>query len=60
MLVLLLFQTLIGTVKNVFILKTGQLIDAKLILGYYKHLMQLPQSFFDTILERLFLELGML
>ena len=49
MLVLLLFQTLIGTVKNVFILKTGQIIDAKLILGYYKHLMQLPQSFFDTM-----------
>ena len=49
MLILLLFQTVIGVVKNVFILKTGQLIDAKLILGYYKHLMQLPQSFFDTM-----------
>ncbi len=49
MLVLLAFQTFIGVIKNVFILKTGQLIDAKLILGYYKHLMQLPQSFFDTM-----------
>lgn len=49
MIVLLCFQMVIGTVKNVFILKTGQLIDAKLILGYYKHLMHLPQSFFDTM-----------
>ncbi|MEP0005650.1 MAG: peptidase domain-containing ABC transporter [Balneola sp.] len=49
MLILLVFQTGIGVVKSVFILKTGQLIDAKLILGYYKHLMQLPQSFFDTM-----------
>jgi ATP-binding cassette subfamily B protein len=29
--------------------KTGQLIDAKLILGYYKHLLHLPQRFFDTM-----------
>lgn len=30
-------------------MKTGQLIDAKLILGYYKHLLRLPQRFFDTM-----------
>ena len=30
-------------------MKTGQLIDAKLILGYNKHLLHLPQSFFDTM-----------
>jgi ATP-binding cassette subfamily B protein len=30
-------------------MKTGQLIDAKLILGYYKHLLHLPQRFFDTM-----------
>ncbi|MDD4108380.1 MAG: peptidase domain-containing ABC transporter, partial [Prolixibacteraceae bacterium] len=49
MLVILLFQILTGSMQNVFILKTGQLIDAKLILGYYKHLLKLPQRFFDTI-----------
>jgi ATP-binding cassette subfamily B protein len=35
--------------QTTFILKTGQLIDAKLILGYYKHLFKLPQRFFDTM-----------
>ncbi|MEP3384595.1 MAG: peptidase domain-containing ABC transporter, partial [Flavobacteriaceae bacterium] len=27
----------------------GQQIDARLILGYYKHLLKLPQQFFDTM-----------
>lgn len=49
MIVILLFQVFIGTVQTIFILKTGQLIDAKLILGYYKHLFKLPQRFFDTM-----------
>jgi ABC-type bacteriocin/lantibiotic exporter with double-glycine peptidase domain len=31
--------------KECFVMKTGQLIDAKLILGYYKHLLHLPQRF---------------
>jgi len=35
--------------KTVYGLRTGQSIDARLILGYYKHLMQLPQRFFDTM-----------
>ena len=49
MLVLLLIQVLIGVFKDVFIIKTGQQIDARLILGYYKHLLKLPQQFFDTM-----------
>ena len=49
MIVLLLFQIFIGVAKTVFTLKTGQLIDARLILGYYKHLLKLPQRFFDTM-----------
>lgn len=49
MIVLLLFQIFIGVAKTVFVLKTGQLIDARLILGYYKHLLKLPQRFFDTM-----------
>jgi len=49
MVVLLLLQVFIGATKTVFTLKTGQLIDARLILGYYKHLLKLPQRFFDTM-----------
>ncbi len=49
MLVLLGLQLLIGGMKTVFMLKTGQQIDARLILGYYKHLLKLPQQFFDTM-----------
>ena len=48
-LILLIVQILIGVFKDVFIIKTGQQIDARLILGYYKHLLKLPQQFFDTM-----------
>ena len=49
MVVVILLQAYIGSKKSIFVMKTGQLIDAKLILGYYKHLLQLPQRFFDTM-----------
>jgi ATP-binding cassette, subfamily C, bacteriocin exporter len=49
MVIILVIQIVIGSLQTVFILKTGQLIDARLILGYYKHLLQLPQRFFDTM-----------
>ena len=49
MIVLLILQILIGTFKTLFIIKVGQRIDARLILGYYKHLLTLPQQFFDTM-----------
>ncbi len=49
MVVLLLLQVFIGTLKSFFALKTGQQIDARLILGYYQHLLRLPQQFFDTM-----------
>jgi ATP-binding cassette subfamily B protein len=49
MIVLLALQIFVGVIKTVFTLKTGQLIDARLILGYYKHLLKLPQRFFDTM-----------
>ncbi len=49
MVVLLLLQLLIGAYKDVFLIKTGQQIDSRLILGYYKHLLKLPQQFFDTM-----------
>ncbi|WP_316813887.1 peptidase domain-containing ABC transporter [Pedobacter heparinus] len=49
MLITLVIQLFIGTAKTIFTLKTGQMIDAQLILGYYKHLLKLPQQFFDTM-----------
>nr|WP_282456344.1 cysteine peptidase family C39 domain-containing protein [Chitinophaga sedimenti] len=49
MLGILALQLYIGSLKSVFALKTGQQIDAQLILGYYKHLLKLPQQFFDTM-----------
>jgi ATP-binding cassette subfamily B protein len=49
MIAIILLQAYIGSKKSVFVMKTGQLIDAKLILGYYKHLLHLPQRFFDTM-----------
>jgi ATP-binding cassette subfamily B protein len=49
MVCLLVLQVIIGIFKDVFLIKTGQQIDARLILGYYKHLLKLPQQFFDTM-----------
>lgn len=49
MVALLAVQLFIGTAKTIFTIKTGQMIDANLILGYYKHLLKLPQQFFDTM-----------
>lgn len=44
-----LLRFIVGVYKDIFLVKTGQQIDARLILGYYKHLLKLPQSFFDTM-----------
>lgn len=49
MIVILILSLFIDVVKTVFMLKTGIKIDTRLILGYYKHLLRLPQSFFDTM-----------
>ena len=46
---LLIIQVFLGVYKDIFLLRTGQQIDARLILGYYKHLLKLPQQFFDTM-----------
>lgn len=49
MIVILLFQIFIGAMKSILVLQTGQKMDKYLILGYYKHLLKLPQRFFDTM-----------
>lgn len=45
----LILQIVYSVLKDVFILKTSQQIDSRLILGYYKHLFTMPQKFFDTM-----------
>ncbi len=49
MIILLLFRIFIGSGKSIFLMKAGQYIDGALILGYYRHLLSLPQRFFDTM-----------
>ena len=49
MLLIIVFQILLGITQTLFMVKTGQQIDTRLILGYYKHLLKLPQRFFDTM-----------
>ncbi|MEM6770985.1 MAG: peptidase domain-containing ABC transporter, partial [Bacteroidota bacterium] len=49
MLALLGLAIFLGAMKSVMVLRTGQLIDANLILGYYRHLLRLPQRFFDNM-----------
>ncbi|MEX2571502.1 MAG: peptidase domain-containing ABC transporter [Gemmatimonadota bacterium] len=49
MLAILALQIYVGWVKSVLTLRTGQKIDAALVIGYYRHLLKLPQTFFDTM-----------
>lgn len=49
MIVLFVLRTFVGSMKSILALRTGQRIDAALILGYYKHLLTLSQQFFDTM-----------
>ena len=49
MVLILLVQVFISVIKSILVLQTGQKIDKYLILGYYKHLLKLPQRFFDTM-----------
>ncbi len=42
-------QTVIGSLRSLLMTNVGQHIDARLILGYYRHLLRLPQSFFDRM-----------
>ncbi|MDX9812231.1 MAG: peptidase domain-containing ABC transporter [Bacteroidales bacterium] len=49
MILIILFRSLLSLFQSFFVLKTGQRIDASLILGYYQHLLHLPQAFFDNM-----------
>lgn len=49
MILIAIFRSYIGGMKSILVLKIGQRIDITLLLGYYKHLLSLPQQFFDTM-----------
>lgn len=49
MLVVLAFKLVLGVFQSLLSMRTAQRIDAALILAYYRHLMRLPQAFFDTM-----------
>ena len=49
MILLLVLRNLIGYLKNIFLLKTGHQIDSGLLMFYYRHLLNLPQWFFDNM-----------
>jgi ABC-type bacteriocin/lantibiotic exporters, contain an N-terminal double-glycine peptidase domain len=47
MMVIIAFSLFIGYFRSLILLRTGLKTDARLIMGYYQHLLHLPQSFFD-------------
>jgi ATP-binding cassette subfamily B protein len=49
MIAIILLRLVLSVFQSLFMLRTGQRIDAALILGYYQHLLKLPQSFFDNM-----------
>ena len=49
MVALLMIQVFIQVTKSILTIRTGQAIDRQLILGYYQHLLKLPQAFFDSM-----------
>ncbi len=49
MILIIIVRLFLSLFQAIFVLKTGQKIDASLILGYYQHLLKLPQSFFDNM-----------
>ncbi|WP_439181503.1 peptidase domain-containing ABC transporter [Carboxylicivirga taeanensis] len=42
-------QLLIGVLQSWFVLRVSQNIDTSLISGYFRHLLKLPQKFFDSM-----------
>ncbi|TGE28114.1 peptidase domain-containing ABC transporter [Hymenobacter metallicola] len=49
MLMIIIIQLIVGLFRNILSMKVGQILDARLILGYYKQLLKLQQSFFDSM-----------
>lgn len=49
MLTVLVFRIVLGVFQSLIMLRVGQALNATLLLGYYRHLLSLPQQFFDTM-----------
>lgn len=49
MLAVLVFRIVLGVFQSLIMLRVGQALNATLLLGYYRHLLSLPQQFFDTM-----------
>jgi len=49
MLTILGFRLVIGWFQARLMLRTAQQLDSAMIMGYYRHLLRLPQAFFDTM-----------
>ncbi len=49
MILLFWFRFVTGYLKSIIVLRTGQYMDRNLILGYYRHLLNMPQRFFDNM-----------
>jgi ATP-binding cassette subfamily B protein len=45
---LYLFQTILGAFRSHILLYLSQRLDIAIILGYYKHVLELPMKFFST------------
>ena len=42
-------QLVVNTMRKLIVVQMGERIDGTLVLGYYRHLLRLPQRFFDTV-----------
>ena len=49
MLAVVAFRLVLGVMQSLLSLRLAQRIDASLILAYYRHLLRLPQPFFDAM-----------
>ena len=47
--VVLLIQGIVALIKGQIVLRTGTAINRSLIMTYYRHVLQLPQSFFNSM-----------
>jgi len=49
MLIILGFKLVLGWFQSLLSIRTAQRIDTTIMLAYYRHLLRLPQPFFDTM-----------
>lgn len=49
MLAALAVQIVVNTMRKLIVVRMGERIDGTLVLGYYRHLLRLPQRYFDTV-----------